>query len=142
MDKCKLILKESNIKCTKARLNILKIIIKSEDSLSVDYMYECCKKQGIELDLSTVYRTLDLFEGKEIVEKFDLGEGKYNYMYKGNSHKHVIRCKLCDKRVEIDCPMPQVKEMIKNKTGFTLIEEEIKFNGICEECKKKQGIKK
>lgn len=131
------ILRNKNIKCTKARIYILKLIVESKNSVNAYYIYDYLKNNKINLDLSTIYRTLDLFECKDIVEKFDIGNGKYNYIFKGNTHKHIIHCKLCNKAVEIDCPMPQFREIIRNKTGFTLVDEEVKFNGICSECIKK-----
>jgi Fur family transcriptional regulator, ferric uptake regulator len=129
-------LKKCNIKVTKGRVNILQILLNSEDAVSVDYIYEECKKRGLSIDLSTVYRTMDILEIKNIVDKFNLGEGKYNYKIKKEVHKHTLECSLCHKEVEIDCPMVQIEQLIKNKTGFTLMEHELKIKGICEDCKK------
>jgi len=47
----------------------------------------------------------------------------------------LLQCKLCHKEIEIECPMQQVEELIKNKTGFSSIEHQLKIEGICEECK-------
>lgn len=128
-------LKNNNIKVTKGRLNILEILLNSEDALTVDYIYEQCKKRGLSIDLSTVYRTMEMLENKKIVDKFNLGEGKYNYKIRKEAHKHRLECSLCHKEVEIDCPMLQIEEIIKNKTGFTLMEHDLKIKGICDECK-------
>ena len=94
-----------------------------------------CKEKNITLDFSTVYRTLDLFEGRGIVEKFDLGNSKYSYVLKREAHKHLLHCKLCSKAVEIECPMQQIEELIKSRTGFSSIEHELRIEGICEDCK-------
>lgn len=132
-------LREHDIKVTKGRISILDILCKSDRAVSVEFIFEKCKNKKINIDLSTVYRSLELFEKKDIIKKFDLGQGKYNYVINRQDHKHTIQCKLCHKKVEIDCPMQQIREMIKNKTGFTAIEEElnINFEGICEDCKKR-----
>jgi Fe2+ or Zn2+ uptake regulation protein len=129
-------LKKCNIKVTRGRLNILHILLNNEDAVSVDYIYEECKRRGLSIDLSTVYRTMEILESKNIVDKFNLGEGKYNYKIKKEVHKHTLECSLCHKEVEIDCPMVQIEQLIKNKTGFTLMEHELKIKGICEDCKK------
>ena len=133
----KLYLKERNIKVTKGRVFILDMLKKLEAAVSVDYIVEECRKEGVEIDLSTVYRTLELLEIKGILEKFDLGNGKYNYIIKGISHNHTLSCELCHKSVEIDCPMVQIQEIIKNKTGFTLLEHDLKLRGICNDCRAK-----
>jgi len=133
-------LRKNGIKVTKGRVNILDILYKVNACVGAEYIFEECKRRGIHIDLSTVYRSLELFEVKNIISKFDLGQGKYNYTIKKEDHKHVLQCKLCHKEVEIDCPMQQVRELIKNKTGFVFVDEEldIKLEGICEECGKKR----
>jgi Fe2+ or Zn2+ uptake regulation protein len=129
-------LKKCGIKVTKGRLNILQILLNSEDAVSVDYIYEECQNKGLAIDLSTVYRTMDMLESNNIVDKFNLGEGKFNYRIKKEVHKHTLECSLCHKEVEIDCPMVQIEQIIKNRTGFTLMEHDLKIKGICEDCKK------
>lgn len=134
-------LKKNCIKVTKGRLAVLDILINSEDAVTVDYLFEECKKKGLPIDLSTVYRTMDILESKNIVERFNLGEGKFNYKIKKEAHKHTLECSLCHKEVQIDCPMLQIEEIIKNKTGFILTEHDLKIKGICDECKDTQNKK-
>ncbi|NMM65055.1 transcriptional repressor [Clostridium sp. P21] len=133
-------LRQHGIKVTKARINILDILRKNDRALSAEFIFDECKQREINIDLSTVYRSLELFEKKDIIRKFDLGCGKYNYVIKQEDHKHILQCKVCHKKVEIDCPMQQIREMIKNTTGFTAVDEELNINleGICNECKKKK----
>ncbi|MCY6370960.1 Fur family transcriptional regulator [Clostridium ganghwense] len=135
-----MILKENNIRSTKNRIAIMKVLEESEASVTAEYIFEKCKEKGQKVDLSTVYRTFDLLEEKDILNKFDVGEGKYNYILKNKCHKHTIFCHLCHKEVQIDCPMIQVEEIIKSKTGFTFIEKEIKLRCICEECRMNQPL--
>jgi Fur family transcriptional regulator, ferric uptake regulator len=131
-------LKKCDIKVTKGRLSILQILLNNEDAVSVDYIFEECRKMGLSIDLSTVYRTMDILEQKNIVDKFNLGEGKYTYKIKKEVHKHTLECSFCHKEVEIECPMVQIEQLIKNRTGFTLVEHDLKIKGICEDCKKQK----
>ena len=129
------ILKDNKLKVTKGRIDILEVIINNNCRITAEYIYDQCKKKGNDINLSTVYRTLETLEDKEIINKFDLGDGKYNYVLKDNIHKHILQCNFCHKEVEIDCPMTQIELIIKNKTGFIPIEHELKIKGICEQCK-------
>lgn len=133
----KLVLKKNNMKVTKARYNILDIICTSEKCVDVNTIFERCKDRGVDIDLSTIYRTIDLLVEKKVIEKIDLGNGTYNYTIKDNVHKHILVCNICHKEIEIECPMQQVEEIIKYKTGFTLTEHELKLKGICKNCMKK-----
>jgi Fur family ferric uptake transcriptional regulator len=129
-------LKENNIKITKARKSILEIIVCSKEPINANLIYAMITKNDIKIDLSTVYRTLDLLESKKILNKFDLGNNMYNYTINKNAHKHIIECDLCHKEMVIDCPIPQIEEQIKAKTGITLTESHVYLKGICKECKK------
>lgn len=133
------IFKDNNIKKTHGRMCILQVLKENKNALDVENIMVKCVEKGLNIDLSTVYRTLELFCRLKIAEKYDFGDGKYSYSIKNNGHKHVLECSLCHKEIEIDCPMQQVRESIKNQTGFTLIEPEFdeKINGLCSECSKK-----
>ncbi|WP_017416689.1 Fur family transcriptional regulator [Clostridium tunisiense] len=128
-------LKQNNLKATKSRIKIMSIIYQSEQCLSAMDIYNKLDIESIDIDLSTVYRTLETLYNHEIVDKFDLGEGKYNYKLKEKGHKHLIECDICHKHVEIDCPMQQVQEYVKAKTGLTLLDSCVNLNrGICKDC--------
>lgn len=129
-------LKENNIKITKARKSILEIIVCSKEPINANLIYAILIKEDIKIDLSTVYRTLDLLENKRILNKFDLGNNMYNYTINKNAHKHIIECDMCHKEMVIDCPIPQIEEQIKAKTGITLTESHVYLKGICKDCKK------
>ncbi|MCI1944501.1 Fur family transcriptional regulator [Clostridium luticellarii] len=135
-EKC---LRKYDIKVTKARLNILNLLSKMEDAVSAEEILKKFTEKDINVDLSTIYRTLELFEVKKIIRKIDLGQGEYSYAIIKENHKHILQCKICHKQIEIDCPMQQVEEIIKNKTGFVFVEEKLDFKikGICKDCRKK-----
>lgn len=131
-------LKQNRLKITKGRKSFIEILSLSEKAMSAEEIFNQYKNRGVDINLSTIYRNLELFEEKGIVDKFDLGDGKYNYVLKENGHTHIIQCELCHKEIEIDCPMIQIEENLKNKIGFTMMEHEIKIKGICNGCKKNE----
>ncbi|MBV4422739.1 Fur family transcriptional regulator [Clostridium tyrobutyricum] len=134
-------LRKYNIKVTKPRVNILEIFFKSNNAITAEDIFNKCKLKNVNVDISTIYRSLDLFEAKKIIKKFDLGLNKSAYAIIRKKHKHIIQCKLCHKKVEIDCPMQEIEEIIKSKTGFVLSDSDekldFKLDGICEECRNK-----
>jgi Fur family ferric uptake transcriptional regulator len=132
------ILKEKGIKITKGRTEILNILKNSENSLSAEKIYQIYRKNNININLSTIYRTLELFEEKEIIEKITLNDGVFSYKLKSKTHRHHLECDICHKEVEIPCPMLQIEEMVQNRTGFTLTTHDLVMKGVCKDCKKKQ----
>ena len=132
------ILKENKLKVTKGRIEILNILKSSENSLSAEKIYHIYRCSNVNINLSTIYRTLELFEEKGITEKITLNDGVFSYKLKGKTHKHHLECDICHKEVEVPCPMLQIQELVQNSTGFTLTDHELVMRGVCKDCKKKQ----
>jgi Fur family transcriptional regulator, ferric uptake regulator len=132
------ILKQNKIKVTAPRKVILDIILNLNKSSSAEDIFKQCVNSAENINLSTVYRTLEIFEKKKLIDKFHLGDGKYSYTYKKDTHKHVLECSLCHMEIEVECPMKQIEELIKNKTGFTMMEHQLYIRGICDDCKKEE----
>ena len=132
------ILKEKNIKVTKGRVEILNILRNSENSLSAEKIHQIYRCNDININLSTVYRTLELFEEKELIEKITLNDGVFSYKIKEKTHRHHLECDVCHKEIEIPCPMLQIQEMVQSSTGFTLTDHDLIMKGICKDCKNKQ----
>lgn len=131
------ILKNNGIKITNGRIEILNILKNSENSLSAEKIYQIYRNNNININLSTVYRTLELFDEKEIIEKITLNDGVFSYKLKTETHMHHLECDICHKEIEIPCPMLQIQEMVAHSTGFTLTDHDLVMKGICKDCKNK-----
>lgn len=130
-------LRENNIKATKARIYIYMVLSENEDSVTAEEIYNRSKKDDIDINLSTVYRTLELFEKNGIVEKFNIGDNSHLFSLIKHKHSHVLKCSLCNKEIKFPCPMKQIEELVKTQTGFTLTEHKLVLKGICSECSEK-----
>lgn len=131
------LLKKKGIKVTKGRMAILYVLSKANKSMEVESIYDKCKKNGVNINLSTVYRGLELFEENGLVDKFPLKEGMASFKLKGEEHKHLLRCSVCSKEIQVPCPMKQFEEVVQSETGFVLTEHNLIMKGLCKECKKK-----
>lgn len=131
-------LKSRGLKVTKGRSAILEILTASDKSITAESIFEECKKKKVDINLSTIYRCVESFEEKGIVDKFSLKDGICSFKLKGEEHKHLLRCSICHKEIEVPCPMSQIKEILQNETGFTLTEHNLVMEGICKKCKDKK----
>ena len=118
------ILKDNDLKITKPRLDLL-CIIDNKDEVTIKDIQD-----NISIDKSTIYRIIDLFLEKGIVEK------KVNYnnevCYEIKKHKHYIKCIKCHKKEIIDfCPIDGLK-----KSGFEIVDHRMEVDGICDKCRK------
>ncbi|MFX0548159.1 Fur family transcriptional regulator [Hathewaya histolytica] len=130
-------LKKARIKITNGRLNILKIFTKNSSPINAEQIYLSLREDDVKIDLSTVYRTLELFEENNIITKIISEDHRMSYILREKGHKHIIECSLCHKEVEYDCPMPQIKEILKKETGFYVTCGDLNLEGVCDCCKEK-----
>lgn len=128
-------LKKNCIKITKARVALLSILENATKGTSAENLYEECKKQEVDVNLSTIYRSLELFEEKKLINKVSLGEGPFIYSLNKNKHNHKVECDVCHKEIAFPCPMQHIEELLKAQVGFTLKEHKLEMKGVCEDCK-------
>lgn len=129
-------LKDKNLKVTKGREVILDIIFESSESLSAEEIFNECKRKGQNINLSTVYRTIDIFLDNNIIDKFILENGISTYKLHKRNHNHKLECDLCHKEIELECPIKQIEEIILKETGFKVTNHSLKISGICKKCEK------
>lgn len=126
------ILQQHNIKYTKPRQELLEILELAEVPLTINQI----KDQLENIDLSTIYRNLDLFENKGLVNKlhhFELDQPVYDY--KRHIHKHHIICIQCG-AIEIiqGCPLPDYNDKVEALTGYIVDRHQLELYGICPNC--------
>ncbi len=128
------ILKSSDLKTTKSRTAILKVLNCSAEPMTAEDIYTVVTKE-IKMSLSTAYRTLGTLSDKGILLKNLSQDGKTYYQINGHQHKHQLVCTLCNETVPIDdCPLTSLEENLIRKTGFTITGHSLEFLGICPKC--------
>lgn len=138
MEDYKEILSEKGLKYTKHRDAILKILDKSEKPLTVEEMFLILKENNNVTCLSTVYRTVEMFEEKELIVKINsFDDGKARYEMVSDGHKHHLICMHCHKRIAIDeCPFEMFQKTLKENPDFEIIGHKFEIYGYCKECRK------
>ncbi len=136
--KQELILTQTGLKKTKPRLSVLKILKSANKPLTAEEIYLECQKYEKAINLSTVYRTLDIFLEKGIVIKpFIKNDTTSCFTLNHHEHKHYLICSKCKKMVEIDfCPFNGFEKKIESETKYTITNHKLEMFGICPNCKK------
>ena len=131
------LLKEKNLKVTKNRKIILKSLQKEENPISAEELFDKLKREN-EIDLSTIYRNLNILEEKGVLLKTTNLDGINYYQINNSNHKHFLTCNNCHKKFVIeDCPVHELEEKIENQTGFIINGHNFEFTGICPDCQNK-----
>lgn len=120
----------SRVILTKNRKAILDIFEKHKKPLSAEMIYELLNSS---IDISTVYRSLDLFLVKDMIKRSYIDKTSYYYLNK-NIHKHYMICNQCRELTEVDCRVSDILKGVIDETGFSAISHDLTVYGICSKC--------
>jgi Fur family ferric uptake transcriptional regulator len=122
------------IKNTPSRLSVLDILEKEHAPVDVAHIVGHVKSLDNKIDQATVYRILQTFENKGIIDKFEFGEGKSRYEIKREDHHHLV-CDNCRGVTDIEDNVMHKweKEIMKTK-GFNIKKHNLEFFGLCKNC--------
>ncbi len=128
------VLSTAGLKQTRARHALIRIFTVENRPLDVPEILSLLKKEKISVDQATVYRILDVFLQKEIIDRFEFQEGKFRYELAGTEHHHLI-CESCGRIDDVsDCGIPSLEEEILRKKGFITKHHTLEFFGLCQLC--------
>ncbi|MBC7960343.1 MAG: transcriptional repressor [Vallitaleaceae bacterium] len=130
------VLTNNGVKNTKHRDAILEVMEKSERPLTAEDIFLIIKGNGGTTCLSTVYRTMEMFENKGLVIKSNsVDDGKSRYERNTLEHKHHVVCVACHKIIVIDeCPFAEFESTLRQKINFEITGHKFEIYGRCNEC--------
>lgn len=137
-------LEKNNFRKTKQRYDIIDIIYTETEHFTIDDLDSLIKSKGLKISRATLYNTIDLLEKLDLIKKhkFNSKISFYEKSYYQKKHNHLI-CKSCGKIVEFCDPrIFKIEQNIAEYYKFDILDSEIIFYGICEDCKKKNKSEK
>ncbi len=134
-------LKNSGLKTTKSRTAILDILIRSDQPIAAEQIFLVLKEEHIDINLSTVYRTLESLENKDLVTKISiLDDDRMLFEYNQLGHRHYLVCISCKKVITVqNCPLGSYEKTLEDETHFNIIGHKLYLYGNCEECQIKNA---
>lgn len=131
-------LKSSGLKNTKSRKAILEILIGSEQPISAEQIFLALKEKDVKTNLSTVYRTLESLESKDLITKISImDDDRMLFEYNQLGHRHYVVCISCKKIITVhNCPLHAYEKTIEKETDFNIIGHKLYLYGYCKGCQK------
>lgn len=115
---------------------IFDIVKKSSSSLTAEEIYNIVS-QNIDINLSTIYRTLNNFVEKNLMTKVVRQDKIAYYEISNNVHKHYLICDKCHNAIPTQmCYLDKLEKKIKKDTGFNITSHTLELHGICQDCLK------
>ncbi len=126
------------LKNTRPRSLVLQILIHHQGLLTAEDIYQMLLEQGQSINVSTVYRILEMFTEKKVTEKAYLPDvRKYGFSLHSLGHTHRLICLRCHKVVELGhCPLSDFEKDVAQSTAFHIVGHNLELYGYCPDCQK------
>ena len=129
-------LSEQGYRLTPQRMMVLDAIENSEHHISAEEIYAQVIMKYPHLNISTVYRTLELLHRLGLVTQTDLGGGRVRYHPADKGHHHHLVSQECGRVIDLDeSVMDNLKKVLKKDYDFTPDIRHLALFGTCADCK-------
>ena len=130
-------LSKRGYRLTPQRLMILSAIENSDRHISADEIYAQIVAKYPNVNISTVYRTLDLLKRLGLVTETDLGEGRVRYHPAEKGHHHHLVCRECGAIIDLDeSVLTPLKNALLQEYNFDADLKHLAIMGRCLKCGK------
>lgn len=127
------------MRMTEQRRVIAQVIEHSEDHPDVEELYQRASQIDPRISLSTVYRTLNLFEEAGLITKHDFKDGRARFeLIPDEHHDHLIDIrsgKVIEFRNE---EIEAIQEVIAKRLGYKLVDHRLELYAVPLENKTKE----
>jgi len=128
-------LSEQGYRLTPQRMMVLSAIENSDNHISAEEIYAQVVDKYSHVNISTVYRTLELLKRLGLVTETDLGGGRVRYHPADKGHHHHLVCQECGRIIDLDeSVLSSVKSMLLREYKFSADLRHLAIFGHCVNC--------
>ena len=135
--------RHNKVRMTRQRVIILQALCELDGHASAEAVHKRVSLHRRDVDLSTVYRTLEMLRDLRILSQTDLGRGCAEYEIVTDQPHHHLICQGCKRVIDLDhAYLAPAAEAIRQDLGFEPIFDHFAIFGLCEECREEQALPK
>ena len=128
-------LSEQGYRLTPQRMMVLSAIENSENHISAEEIYAQVVTKYPHVNISTVYRTLELLQQLGLVTETDLGGGRVRYHPADKGRHHHLICQECGAIIDLDeSVLSSLKDVLLRKYNFLADLRHLGIFGSCMKC--------
>ncbi len=128
-------LTDKGYRLTPQRLMIVSAIENSDGHVSAEEIYAQVVAKYPHVNISTVYRTLELLKQLGLVTETDFGEGRVRYHPAEKGHHHHLVCTECGAVIDLDeSSLSSLKSMLLREYKFSADLKHLAIFGRCAKC--------
>lgn len=129
-------LRKRGFRLTPQREMVLSVLHDIEGHATAEEVHARVQAITSSVDISTVYRTLELLQEFDLVAVFELEDGQRHYELLGihGPHSHLV-CRTCGATLGVDLEVVQpLGERLLRDYGFRADLEHLTIPGLCRDC--------
>jgi Fur family transcriptional regulator, ferric uptake regulator len=122
---------DRGMRMTGQRRIIARVLSEADDHPDVEEVYRRASALDPRISLSTVYRTVRLFEAAGILERHDFGDGRARYEESGHGHHdHLINMQTGEVIEFKNEQIEKLQDTVARELGFRLIGHRLELFGV------------
>jgi len=119
------------MRMTEQRRIIAQVLARSADHPDVEELYRRCAEIDPHLSISTVYRTVKLFEDAGIIERHDFREGRARYEQMSETHHDHLIDLRSGKVIEFQSEeIERLQADIARRLGYRLVDHRLELYAV------------
>lgn len=129
-------LRERGMRLTPQREMVLAVMHDLTGHATVEDIYRRVQERSAAVDISTVYRTLELLQTLDLLVTLDVPDGQRRYALVSTHGEHVhLVCQGCGRQMHADlAPFEALAEQVAARYGFALATTHLSLPGLCAAC--------
>jgi len=133
-------LRQEGYRLTPQRLMVLSIIHDSMSHISAEEIHQKVRQQYPFVNISTIYRTLNLLKKLRLISETDLGEGYVRYELLERGRHHHLVCRRCGESFAFEHELLKPLQLrLLNNYGFAADLDHFAIFGLCQRCRLAEG---
>lgn len=121
----------SGMRMTEQRRVIARVLSASDDHPDVEELHRRCVVIDDRMSLSTVYRTMKLFEDAGIIERHDFREGRARYeQAPKDHHDHLINLRTGDVIEFRSEEIERLQAEVARRLGYRLVDHRLELYAV------------
>ena len=119
------------MRMTEQRRIIARVLAAAGDHPDVEELYRRCAKVDDRISISTVYRTVRLFEDAGIIERHDFGQGRARYEQIPDAHHdHLINLRTGEVVEFQSEDIERLQAEVARRLGYKLVDHRLELYGV------------
>ena len=119
------------MRMTEQRRVVARVLAGSADHPDVEELYRRCAEIDDHISISTVYRTVKLFEDSGIIERHDFREGRARFeQISETHHDHLINLRTGEVVEFQSAEIERLQAEIARKLGYKLVDHRLELYAV------------